>query len=296
MDHIHTNVANPDASRVDAILTAHLPRLERALAQALPGPIVIGLVEFLVFGIKQAWACLFGGLLLFGIIATHYLYPANAALARYDFLVIYAVAIQALFLITRLERPSEALVILIFHLVGTAMEVFKTDAGSWVYPEDSLLRLGGVPLFSGFMYAAVGSYFARVSRVFGFRWRAYPPRWMTLILALGIYVNFFAHHFTLDIRYGLFAFSALLFWRCRVHYQVWRWRHQMPLLLGFFLVSLFIWIAENIGTFTRTWLYPGQEAGWHMVSLQKLGSWYLLMIVSWVLVTLVHRPHAVDAD
>ena len=37
------------------------------------------------------------------------------------------------------------------------MEVFKTEAGSWTYPEDNLLRIGGVPLFSGFMYAAVGS-------------------------------------------------------------------------------------------------------------------------------------------
>ena len=68
----------------------------------------------------------------------------------------------------------------------------------------------------------------------------------------------------------------------------------MPLLVGFFLVSLFIWLAENIATFTQTWLYPGQEAGWHMVSLQKLGSWYLLMIVSWVLVTLIHPPQAVE--
>ena len=69
----------------------------------------------------------------------------------------------------------------------------------------------------------------------------------------------------------------------------------MPLLIGFFLVSLFIWIAENIGTFTKTWLYPGQENGWHIVPIEKLGSWYLLMIISWVLVTLVHRPKALTA-
>ena len=52
---------------------------------------------------------------------------------------------------------EEAKVILAFHLVGTAMELFKTHMGSWEYPEPSLLRIGGVPLFSGFMYAAVGS-------------------------------------------------------------------------------------------------------------------------------------------
>ena len=68
----------------------------------------------------------------------------------------------------------------------------------------------------------------------------------------------------------------------------------MPLLLGFLLVALFIWFAENIGTWSRAWLYPGQEAGWTPVSIQKLGAWYLLMIISFVLVTLIHRPRAPD--
>lgn len=280
-------------SRVDEILSASLPAIETQLDKVLPGHLTKALIEFLVFGIKQAWACLFGGLLLAGLIATHYVYPDAAPVSRYDFLVIYAVGIQITFLLTRLERPSEALVILIFHIVGTAMEVFKTDAGSWTYPEDNLLRIGGVPLFSGFMYAAVGSYFARVARVFEFRWQHYPSRPLTLLLATGIYINFFSHHFIWDMRYGLFAMTALLFLRSQVYFRVWRWQHRMPLLLGFFLVSLFIWLAENIATFTQTWLYPGQEDGWHMVSLQKLGSWYLLMIVSWVLVTLVHRPEPV---
>jgi len=280
-------------SRVDETLARYLPPVERWLDRHLPRAVTEALVEFLVFGIKQAWACLFGGLLLFGMIATHYGYPHGGWLSRYDFLVVYAIAIQGLFLVTRLERPSEALVILIFHIVGTAMELFKTDAGSWIYPEENLLRIGGVPLFSGFMYAAVGSYFARASRVFEFRWRKYPKVSVTLLLAAGIYVNFFSHHFTWDLRYGLFALTALIFWPTRVYYRVWRWRHQMPLLVGFFLVSVFIWLAENIATFTAIWLYPGQEAGWHMVSFQKLGSWYLLMIISWVLVTLVHRPKPV---
>lgn len=280
-------------SRVDETLERILPSVESTLSRFLPERLTLALIEFLVFGIKQAWACLFGGLLLLGMIVTRYAYPDDAPVARYDFLVLYALAIQATFLLTRLERPSEAVVILIFHLVGTAMEVFKTEAGSWLYPEDNLLRIGGVPLFSGFMYAAVGSYFARAARVFEFRWQAYPRIALTLALAFGIYVNFFSHHITVDVRYLLFALTGLIFWRTRVHYRVWRWQHQMPLLVGFFLVSVFIWIAENIATFTAIWLYPGQEDGWHMVSVQKLGSWYLLMIISWVLVTLVQRPKAV---
>jgi uncharacterized membrane protein YoaT (DUF817 family) len=290
---INSSMTAFETSRVDQFLTILLPPIERPLLRLLPTRIAHALIEFLVFGLKQAWACLFGGLLLAGIIASALWYPEEAALSRYDALVIYAVAIQALFLITRLERPSEALVILIFHLVGTAMEVFKTGAGSWTYPEDSLLRIGAVPLFSGFMYAAVGSYLARVARIHEFQFTAYPGRLWTLLLAIAIYINFFSHHFGPDIRYALFALTAFLFWRTQVHYRVWRWRHRMPLLLGFLLVSLFIWIAENIGTLTRTWLYPGQEDGWSLVPLEKLGSWYLLMIISWVLVTLEHRPRAV---
>ena len=283
-------------TRVDQILARVLPPIEAVLDRALPSRLTHGLIEFLVFGIKQAWACLFGGLLLAGIIATGFWWPENSSIARYDFLVIYAVAIQALFLITRLERPSEAIVILIFHLVGTAMELFKTDVGSWTYPEDSLLRIGNVPLFSGFMYAAVGSYLARVSRTHDFQFTRYPKLGWTMILAALIYVNFFSHHVLPDARFVLFAACAVLYGRTWVHYRVWRWQHKMPLLLGFGLVSLFIWIAENIATFARVWLYPGMEDGWHMVSVQKFGSWFLLMIISWVLVTLVHRPKALTAN
>ena len=111
--------------------------------------------------------------------------------------------------------------------------------------------------------------------------------WATYALAVAIYVNFFAHHWLPDIRYLLFGVTILLFWRTRIHFRNWLEHRWMPLLLGFFLVALFIWFAENIGTFARAWSYPGQEVNWHMVSLAKLGSWYLLMIISFVLVAAV---------
>ena len=245
------------------------------------------LYEFLLFGFKQGWACLFGGLLLALLLATHFLYPDDSALARYDFLTLAALAIQIGMLAFRLETWDEAKVILIFHVVGTAMEVFKTYAGSWVYPEASLLRIAGVPLFSGFMYAAVGSYIARVWRIFDFRFASYPPRWATWLLAGAIYANFFLHHYWIDIRWGLFAATALIFWRTSVHFRNFRVHRWMPLLLGFGLVALFIWFAENLGTFARAWSYPGQEQVWRPVHLAKFGSWYLLMIISFVLVALV---------
>ncbi|MBX9707829.1 MAG: DUF817 domain-containing protein [Caulobacteraceae bacterium] len=246
--------------------------------------------EFLWFGLKQAWACLFGGAMLALILATFLLWPDDSPISRYDFLVVGAVLVQIAMLALKLETWAEARVILLFHIAGTIMELFKTAHGSWIYPEDSVLRIGAVPLFSGFMYAAVGSYIARVQRIFHIRVRGYPPLWTTWVLAAAIYVNFFAHHWLPDIRLALFVATALLFGQGWFWFTADRARLKMPLLLGYFLVALFIWFAENLGTFGRAWIYPGQEAGWEMVSLAKLGSWYLLMIISVVLVSLVHRP------
>ncbi|KPH61444.1 DUF817 domain-containing protein [Novosphingobium sp. ST904] len=246
------------------------------------------LYEFLLFGFKQGWACLYGGVLLALLVATHLFYPADAALARYDFLTLAALAIQVAMLALRLETYDEAKVILAFHVVGTVMELFKTAYGSWQYPEASLLRIGGVPLFSGFMYAAVGSYIARVWRIFDFRFTRYPPIPATWVLAIAVYVNFFAHHWLPDIRIGLFAALAVLFARTRIRFRVWRADRWMPLLLGWLLASLFIWFAENLGTFSRAWIYPDQQSGWTLVHPAKLGAWYLLMYISFVLVAAVH--------
>ena len=277
------------ASRTQRLRAFLHAEREALRARWVKGPWTLGLFEFVSFGIKQAWACLFGGAMLALLLATHFFYPEGAALSRYDFLVLAALAIQAALLISGLETWEEARVILVFHIVGTIMELFKTSAGSWIYPEDSFLRLGAVPLFSGFMYAAVGSYLARVWRIFEFRFDHFPPLWLQGLLAAAIYLNFFAHHWTVDIRLGLFAATALIYLRTMVWFRPDRAHRPMPLLVGFFLVAVFIWFAENLGTFARAWAYPGQENGWKMVSLSKLGSWYLLMIISFVLVATVHR-------
>ena len=250
------------------------------------------LFEFAVFVFKQGWACLFGALMLAALVGTHLWWPVDAPLHRYDALTLFAIVVQMAMLAFRLETPREASVILIFHLVGTIMELFKTSAGSWIYPEPALLRIGGVPLFSGFMYAAVGSYIARVWRGFDFRFDDYPKNWAAWLLAAAIYVNFFAHHWVADIRWVLFAATVLLFWRTKVWFRPLDRYRSMPLLPGWLLVAMFIWLAENISTFARAWTYPDQQDGWQMVSLAKLGSWYLLMIISFVLVGLVSRIRA----
>jgi uncharacterized membrane protein YoaT (DUF817 family) len=275
-------------ARIDAAAHIVLQRLPR-------GRLADGMVEFLVFGLKQAWACLFGGLMLGMIMVTRLWFP-DWGIARYDLFFVAALLIQIGMLVGRLETLSEAKVILIFHVVGTGMELFKTAAGSWIYPEEAIFRIGGVPLFSGFMYACVGSYMARINRIFDIRFSHYPPIWATVLLAGAIYINFFSHHFVPDLRWVLFAILAVLYFRSTMHYRVFRFGHRMPMLLAFLLVALFIWIGENIGTWSRAWIYPEQANGWSMVSLSKLGSWYLLMMISVVLVTLVHPPRAYQQD
>ena len=66
----------------------------------------------------------------------------------------------------RLETPRELLVVCIFHILGLVLEIFKVAAGSWEYPESGIATVAGVPLYAGFMYAAVGSYICQAFRRF----------------------------------------------------------------------------------------------------------------------------------
>jgi len=205
-----------------------------------------------------------------------------------DFITIVAISMQVLLLVSRLETLEEARIILVFHVVGTVMEIFKTHVGSWNYPEPSYLRIADVPLFSGFMYASVGSFIARVWRIFDFQFDRFPRLRWQCILAMLIYINFFSHHYIIDIRNGLFVAAAILYGRTMIHFRADKEHRSMPLLLGLGLVALFIWFAENIATYANAWNYPSQEDGWHLVSMHTMGAWFLLMLISFVLVASVH--------
>jgi uncharacterized membrane protein YoaT (DUF817 family) len=262
--------------------------LERRMGDWARARLPFVLAEFVMFVLKQGWACLFGGLLLAVIIATKLVWKPEWPLQRYDFLFLFAIATQAVFLATKLETWEEARVILLFHLTGTAMEWFKVSAGSWTYPEAGVFVILNVPLFSGFMYASVGSYIARVIRVFDMAFAPYPSFPLTVLLAAAIYVNFFAHHFLPDIRIGLFLATVMLYARTKIWFRIHDRHWWMPLPLAAFLAALALWLAENVGTATGTWVYSGQLPG-QIVSLAKLGSWYLLLYVAFVTVTLVTR-------
>jgi uncharacterized membrane protein YoaT (DUF817 family) len=252
--------------------------------------------EFFWFGVRQAQACLFGAYLLVLVLVTRLWYPLDGILYRNDFLFLAAIGFQTALLAFKLETWREASVIFVFHVVATGLEVFKTSSaiGAWQYPGEFVFGIGNVPLFAGFMYSAVGSYIARVWRIFDFCFTGYPPISATVALVTLVYVNFFTHHFIVDLRAGLLIAMLLLFGRTWVHYRPVQVHRRMPLVVGWFLVALFIWFAENIATYAGIWLYPHQQSTWQLVSPAKLVAWNLLMLLSFVLVTLIHKPRVPD--
>lgn len=246
------------------------------------------LQEFLWFGIKQAWACVFGAALLFGILVTKYWYPSDW-IPRYDFLFWYALCIQAVLLLTRMETWREFCVVILFHILATVMELFKTSGtiGSWSYPGEASIRIAGVPLFAGFLYSAVGSYIARIWRIFHMDFQSFPRPWLAALLAVLAYLNFFTHHYFWDLRWVLIAAVGVAYWKTKVFFQPAKQRRDMSLLVGFVLVTFFLWLAENLGTLTTTWIYPDQAEGWKPVGWGKFTSWFLLMQLSFVLIYLL---------
>ncbi|TNJ34403.1 DUF817 domain-containing protein [Arenimonas terrae] len=254
--------------------------------------------EFLYFGVKEARACLFV-VLFFAAVFT---VPRAGlfGLPRYDVLLVVALGIQAWMLATRLETWDEFKAICLFHAVGFALEVFKTSPaiGSWSYPDHAYTKVLGVPLFAGFMYAAVGSYVIQAWRLFDLRVRHHPPHWMAALVAMLIYANFFTHHYIGDYRWYLAACALGLYARSTVLFRPLDRDRSMPLLLAFVLIGFFIWIAENISTFFHIWSYPNQIGAWAAVHVGKWSSWALLVVMTFTIVAnlkhIKERIHVAD--
>lgn len=237
------------------------------------------------FTYKEARACTFAGLFFLSVL----LVPRTGILGmpRYDVLLLIALSIQAWMLWTGQETKDELKAITLFHVLGFALEVFKTSSGikSWSYPDFAYTKVLGVPLFSGFMYAAVGSYIIQAWRLLSLRVERHPPHWMAGLVAIGIYLNFFTHHFIGDYRWYLAAVALGLFARTTVVFRPDEQDRRMPLLLGFVLVGFFIWLAENIATFFGLWRYPHQLGAWATVHVAKWSAWSLLVIMSFAIVS-----------
>ncbi len=248
--------------------------------------------EIAVLVFKQLSACLFGASILALLIATSLVWQPDWAIARYDFLVVAAIGVQGIFIVCRLETLDEAKVILFFHITGMIMEIFKVSAGSWSYPEPGVLKVADVPLFTGFMYASVGSYFSRSMRLFQARFERYPTEWMTWALAAAIYVNFYSHHFIWDARCVLMIATLVLFGRTLIAGRNADFSFRVPMVGLILFATFLLFIAENVGTHTGTWTY-GQGT---KVALAKAGSWYLLLYVAFVQVALVHRRRLIHRN
>jgi uncharacterized membrane protein YoaT (DUF817 family) len=241
--------------------------------------------EFIVFGIKQARAALFAGSFFVLLFISKYVYLFG--LPRYDFLFLSALLLQIIFYYAKIETWDEIKTIFLFHIIGLILEIYKTNPmiGSWSYPEFSYFKIATVPLYSGFMYSAIGSYIAQSWRIMKLELVNFKHYTFSIILCSLIYINFFTNHFVYDIRTILIPVIFIFFWNTHVHFTVTNKVRSMPLNISFLLIAFFIWIAENISTYLGAWKYPDQVHEWRVVGTQKISSWFLMVIISFIIVS-----------
>jgi uncharacterized membrane protein YoaT (DUF817 family) len=236
----------------------------------------------------EALSCLFP-VGIFATLALSKILPLPAWLPRYDFILLICLLIQLGMYLGKLETKDEIKVICVFHVIGLVLEMFKIRMGSWSYPEDAFTKIGGVPLYSGFMYASVASYVCQAWRNLKLEIVGWPGARVAAPFAAVVYGNFFTHHWVGDLRWILICAVFVLFRRTVVQYQVDYRDYAMPLALAFGFIGLFVWGAENIATYFGAWQYPNQKNGWHLVHSSKITSWFLLVIITVVIVAQLKR-------
>lgn len=247
------------------------------------------------FTIQQALSCIFPAAIFLTLAASKVIHIPF--LPRYDFIFIICLIVQYIMVRLRLETIDELKVICVFHIIGLALELYKVHMGSWSYPESAYFKIGGVPLYSGFMYASVASYICQAWKRFDLRFYNWPGNLVTYTTATVIYLNFFTHHFIADLRWYITALLFFAFGKSYVTFKVEGMLLKMPVILSFFLIGFFIWVAENISTFLGAWRYPDQTHAWKLVHIGKISSWFLLVIISVVLVVnLKHIKYGKDIE
>lgn len=239
-------------------------------------------LQLLHFGYQQAMSCIFP-VAIFGTLAISKWFNVPF-IHRYDLILLVLIAVQYLMYRSRLETLDEIKVICVFHIIGLMLELYKVNMGSWSYPEQGYTKWFGVPLYSGFMYASVASYMCQVWRRLKMDMTGWPGIVPASALGAAIYANFFTHHYIPDFRWCLMLLVAIVFWKTQILYTVRKTTYQMPLTIAFLLVGFFIWLAENIATFFGAWKYPNQQEIWRLVGFGKISSWFLLVIISVIIV------------
>ena len=234
------------------------------------------------FGYQQALSCLFPVAVFGTLAATQYIVVPY--IHRYDLILLTLLLVQLGMYLSGLETLDELKVICVFHLIGLALELYKVYQGSWAYPEPGWSLIAGVPLYSGFMYASVASYLCQAWRRMDVQLTGWPAAMYTVPLSTAIYLNFFTHHYVWDFRWLLLVLVIVIFYRTHVGFHVGSFTYRMPLVLSFLLIGFFIWIAENIATYFGAWQYPDQHEAWKLVGFGKISSWFLLVIISFIIV------------
>lgn len=250
--------------------------------------------QLIHFGWEQALSCLFPVVIFASLAITKWV--PMPFLPRYDWLLLICLFMQWWMVRSGLETRDELKVISLFHVIGLALELFKVHMGSWSYPGEGYFKVYGVPFYSGFMYASVASYLCQAWRRLKVELVRWPSSWFVVPLAAAIYLNFFFHHYWVDIRWWLSGLVILVFWKAWVRYEVNGTRYRMPIALSFVLIGFFIWIAENIATYFSAWEYPDQADAWSLVHLGKVSSWLLLVIVSFLIVATLKRAKKGSAE
>jgi uncharacterized membrane protein YoaT (DUF817 family) len=199
--------------------------------------------ECLYFCLKHARAGLFAGLFFIPFFIT----PTTGMLsiARDDILFGLAIGIQIWMHKTKLQSNHELKMVILFYVLGFILEYFKlkTATGIETLAHTSWSNINGVPLFVGFIYAALSSYMMQAWRLFTLRIRHYPPYWMAITLAGLSYLHFFSQHdyvaYFTACAVGLYGPSLILF---KSHSR----ERQAPLLLSAILIGGFIYLANSI--------------------------------------------------
>ncbi len=256
----------------DPVSTASAPWTARAVFAAL--------FDFVV---KQATSCLFAALILVGLAVTAIV---DLPWPRYDALLVYALAVTLVLWLTKWETNRELGVIFGFHLLGLGAEIWGVSVGAWSYTDEGNARIFDVPLFSGFMYASIGSYICQAWRRLDMRVTEYRPVLMTTVAVL-MYVNFFTDDIGPDMRIPLSFAALVVLGRTRIHFTVAGRRIRMPLAIGIALTGMVVWLAENVGTYFGAWTWAYQRDGWEMVHVGTMGSWAILVSLSFALIATV---------
>ena len=249
------------------------------------------LVEFLVFGLKQAWACLFGGAMLALIIGTRLWWPDEAPLARYDFLFLAALVDPDRH--ARLQAGNAR------RSQGDPDLPRGRHGDGDIQDVGRLVDLSGGELLPDRRRAAVLRLHVCGGRLLPRPHPAhlrhalhrYPPLWTTVVLCVADLRQLLRASFhaptcatccsrrrprsTCAPSSTTASSASATACRCCSASCWWRCSSGSP---------------KTSAPGRAPGSIPDRQTAWTPVSIGKLGAWYLLMIISFVLVSLVHRP------